>query len=211
MEKKITSELLAIKEYWDGKTGANPIELVDCCIDGEPLSWDLYHKAIVHPNLRNLDIYCESDVLEIGCGTGLHLKAIEQTCIGKLAGTDLSSKLLGHYDGRAEVFSCAAHQQPFEDDDFDRVLMVGVALYFPSEEYFEQVLFEIRRLLRERGKALIADLLLGALKSKSGYSTFNVEWVLKVCEDAGFRWTLMCQNSAKRQINKRYDLLLEKA
>ncbi len=211
MEKKLTAELLELKKYWDGKSGDNLIGLVDYCIDGKPLSWDLYHEAVIQPNLLNLDINSKSDFLEIGCGTGLHLSAIEKICIGKIAGTDLSSKLLSYYNGRAEVFSCAAHQQPFEDASFDRVLMFGVALYFPSKEYFKQVMFEIKRLLRHQGKAVVGDLLLlGNLKSKSNYSFFDIEWILNTCEDFGFTWKLMSQNPVKRQINQRYDLLLEK-
>lgn len=196
------------REYWSQKSGSDRIALVDYCVDGVPLAAEDYHRLIVSPNLEQLETSPGDDVLEIGCGTGLHLEALEAVA-GDLAGTDLSPSLLGAYQGRARTFVCEAARQPFGARSFDRILMAGVALYFPSDEYFESVLVEISRLLRPAGRALISDMLFGDFVSRSGYRVYKIESVMKMLDRLDFDWQINNQSAVKRTLNKRYNIIIQ--
>ncbi len=193
--------------YWLTKAGENRIAMVDYCVDGVPLSANDYFRLIVYPNIAQLEVEAGNDVLEIGCGTGLHLDALEPLT-RELAGTDLSPSLLAAYRGRAKIFVCEATEQPFEAHSFDRILMAGVALYFPTDEYFERVLVEIKRLLRPSGLALISDMLFGEFTSRSAYQVYRAEIVMNMIDKLGLSWEINNQSFEKRGLNKRYNLIL---
>jgi SAM-dependent methyltransferase len=195
------------RRYWSNKTGENRIAMVDCCVDGVPLSADDYFRLIVYPNITQLEVETGNDVLEIGCGTGLHLDVLEPLA-RELAGTDLSPSLLAAYRGRAKLFACEAAEQPFDAQSFDRILMAGVALYFPTDEYLERVLVEIKRLLRPSGLALISDMLFGDFVSRSSYRVYRAETVMNMMDRLGVSWAINNQNFEKRGLNKRYNLVL---
>jgi len=195
--------------YWSAKTGENRIAMVDYCVDGVPLSLDEYFRLIVYPNIKQLEVKTGHDVLEIGCGTGLHLDALEPLA-RELAGTDLSPSLLATYHGRAKVFTCEAAEQPFEDQSFDRILMAGVALYFPSDDYLERVLMEIQRLLRPSGLALISDMLFGSHVSRSSYSVYRPEVIVNILDKLDISWCINNQGAEKRRLNKRYNIIIRK-
>lgn len=194
--------------YWSGRTGVNRIELVDYCVAGVAMTHEAYMRAVVLPNLAALDVQKNCDILEIGCGTGLHLDALDQFA-RRLVGTDISETLLSTYKGRAETFVCAAADQPFEIASFDRVLMAGVALYFPSDSYFEDVLRLIKSLLRPNGRALIADMLFGDFISKSGYRAYDMHVVMAMLDRLEVDWQITNQTLEKRNINTRYNIVLK--
>jgi len=196
------------RTYWLGRTGTNRIELVDYCIDGVPMPLEAYLHAVVAPNLAALAVQAGDDVLEIGCGTGLHLESLEQLA-GRLVGTDISDTLLATYQGRAETLVCAAAEQPFAPASFDRILMAGVALYFPTDGYFKEVLQSIKSLLRPRGRAVIADMLFGGQVSRSGYHAYDLHTVVDMLDMLDVDWRITNQVAEKRAVNKRYNIVFD--
>lgn len=126
------------------------------CVEGNPLSADEYRAQIIEPIIALLDLKPEHAVLDIGCGTGELLKALEGK-VAHLVGTDLSADMLAYYRGSARTFVCDAANLPFVEEKFDRIVMVSVAHYFPSRAYFERVVSRALGMLREGGLLLVAD------------------------------------------------------
>jgi amino acid adenylation domain-containing protein len=107
-------------------------------------------------------------ILEIGCGTGMLLfRLAEQTDL--YIGTDISQKALSlitsalpstSIDPTAvRLFSCSAHDfSPFKEETFDLVILNSVVQYFPSIEYFLEVLNKAIAVLTPGGAVFLGDL-----------------------------------------------------
>jgi SAM-dependent methyltransferase len=198
------------RDYWDSKNSTDRIALADYYIDGVPMDLELYGEVVIKPNLEALGLLPSSDVLDIGCGTGKLLEKLEGLTSGRVSGTDLSKTLLETYHGRADTYVCPADKQPFQDKSFDRIVMVGVALYFSDNKYFEIVVHEIMRLLRPNGIAVISDMLLGDFVTRSGYRAYNIEYLVSFLDTLNCNWSITNQPIQKRAINKRYNVILKK-
>lgn len=195
-------------KHWNDKSAiSNPVELNGYCIKGEPISFDLYRSAVVLPAINRLGILPGQSVLDIGCGSGLMMNEIEKTT-DKIFGIEPSKELIARYEGAGTTYVGAAHELPFTDERFDRVLMFGVAVYFPDFEYFANVVETVISLLNPGGKFLIGDLNIGAPMIKSQYQWYDREQLLNFFDSLGFRYHLMSQNKLKREINHRWDVLV---
>jgi SAM-dependent methyltransferase len=198
------------RDYWDSKHSTDRLALADYYIDGVSMDPKLYQEVVIQPNIDALGLMPTSDVLDIGCGTGLLLEKLECITSGRVSGTDLSKKLLDTYRGRADTYVCAADDQPFKDNSFDRVIMVGVALYFSDNNYFEKVIYEILRLLRPNGIAVISDMLLGDFVTPSGYRAYTTTYLVSFLDSLDCNWSITNQVPAKRSINTRYNIVIKK-
>ena len=195
-------------KHWDGKSAiSNPVELNGYCIKGQPISWEMYEEAVVLPSINRLDISRGHSVLDIGCGSGLMMNEIEKTT-HKIFGIDLSSKLLSQYNGCGTTHVGAAHEIPFTQERFDRILMFGVAGYFPNFEYFEKVTKTAVSLLNSEAMFLIGDLNIGKKPIGNQYQWYDREELLNFFDSLGLRYDLMSQNKLKRKINHRWDILV---
>ena len=135
------------------------------------------------------------------------MNEIEKTT-DKIFGIEPSKELIARYEGAGTTYVGAAHELPFTDERFDRVLMFGVAVYFPDFEYFANVVETVISLLNPGGKFLIGDLNIGAPMIKSQYQWYDREQLLNFFDSLGFRYHLMSQNKLKREINHRWDVLV---
>lgn len=101
-----------------------------------------------------------ASVLEIGCGNGLLLFALE-ALPGKtlhLTGCDFSRKMLDRMIcRRAQTFLSEAHQLPCGDSSFDLVCANSVVQYFPNEDYLRTVIRESIRVLKPGGSICLLD------------------------------------------------------
>jgi SAM-dependent methyltransferase len=121
------------------------------------LGCQLYERLVRATPLRDLD------VLEIGCGRGAGACFLEQHCAPKtIIGTDAARTLswaarrIARRAGakRARFVRAAATRLPFADASFDVALSVESAHALMDKAAF---LGEAARVLRERGRLLVAD------------------------------------------------------
>ena len=197
-------------EHWNARAAIDdPIERGGCCLDGAPIDAELHRAALIEPWLARLEVEPGHHVLEVGCGSGLLLREIE-TRVERAVGTDLSEALLRRYSGGAETHVCAAHELPFADGQFDRVVMASVSHYFPSLEYFREVAVELLRVLRTPGILLIADVPLGRPPRPTPHLWYERRWLRAVLESLEVRFSIEEQTELKRRINRRYDVLVRK-
>ncbi len=101
--------------------------------------------------------YCyNKDVLEVACGTGQGLGYLSKIAKSLNAG-DYSEKILKiaqeHYGNRIKLKQFDAQNMPYEDKSMDVIILFEAIYYLPSAEKF---ISECRRVLRSRGKVLIA-------------------------------------------------------
>ena len=157
----------------------------------------MYRDAVLLPAIKRLGISQGDSVLDIGCGSGLMMNEIEKTT-DKIFGVEPSEELISRYKGVERTYIGAAHELPFNDERFDRILMFGVAVYFPDFDYFENVVKKVVSLLQTNGKFLIGDLNIGGRISESQYQWYNREQLLAFLDSLGLRYDLMSQNKLKK-------------
>jgi hypothetical protein len=116
--------------------------------------------------------------------------------------------MLSHYRGPAETHVCPADSQPFAAESFDRILMVGVAMYFPDFAYFTRVVEHGLALLRRGGLFLIGDMQFGSKPSRSGYLGYDKAATVSYLDRLNVPYSLLMQSRLKRTINRRHDILL---
>ena len=108
-----------------------------------------------------------SDVLEIGCGTGLLLFEIAPHC-SKYVGTDYSGVAVAYLrnkiDGskldlsQVELLQLKADQLDcFQEQSFNLVVINSVVQYFPNMDYLARVIEGALRLVRPGGNIFIGD------------------------------------------------------
>ena len=196
--------------HWNAKAGIeNAIELTGYCIGGVPMSAEKYRAAVVEPCLELLELEPQHHVLEVGCGAGLLLREIEQR-VERTVGTDVSDGLVRRYDGTAETYVCAAHELPFDGEQFDRILMYSVAHYFPDLEYFRGVVLALVGLLRRPGVLVIGDVPVGAQPADTPYRWFDRRELADALEPLELPFSIAAQSRLKRTINRRYDVVVYK-
>ncbi len=100
----------------------------------------------------------ESQIVDLFCGRGNGLVALEQLGFSNLEGADLSSTLLAQYNGPAKGYVCDCRKLPFEDTSKDVLIVQGGLhhlLHLPED--LEQVLAESARVLRADGRMVIVE------------------------------------------------------
>ena len=141
---------------------------------GEPIPADEM-RPWVEQTVSALRALNPSDVLEVGCGTGLLLTRLAPGCRSYL-GLDFSPTVLArlgsHLSARADLShvrlrQAAAHELSFlEDDSVDLVVLNSVVQYFPDVDYLLDVLSQALHVTRPGGHIFIGDVrslsLLGA-------------------------------------------------
>ncbi len=110
------------------------------------------------------------NVLDIGCGTGAHLKLYQkEKC--SVFGIDLSAamlKIAGKKLGsNADLKLCDASNTPFANDKFDLILSSTV-LHEMSPRVRVDVLNEAKRVLKKDGRILLIDFHTGPIKKFKG-------------------------------------------
>jgi len=115
--------------------------------------------------IRALD---PSDILEIGCGTGLLLFPLAADS-ARYTGIDFSEFSLSSVQNRLQqrtdlhervhLHQRAAHQlQDFEEAEFDTVILNSVIQYFPSLDYFLYVIESVLPKVATAGRIFLGDI-----------------------------------------------------
>jgi ubiquinone/menaquinone biosynthesis C-methylase UbiE len=111
------------------------------------------------------------DVLDIGCGTGAHLKIYQQEKC-HVYGIDLSDSMLKVARSKlgedADLRRCDATKTPFKENKFDLIL-ISTVLHELSHQIRLDVLTEVKRILKNDGRLLLIDFHPGPLKKIKGF------------------------------------------
>lgn len=93
-----------------------------------------------------------ASVLEIFCGRGNGLVALEELGFTNLEGADLSQPLLEQYTGPAKCYVCDCRKLPFPQDSHDRVICQGGVHHLPNlPDDLDQTFAEVARILKPDG------------------------------------------------------------
>jgi len=113
--------------------------------------------------VRRVTSLPHSQVLEIGCGTGLLLFRIAPQAKRYWA-TDISGALLRAVERGLDGYPCvtllereATDFDGFTDDSLDLVILNSVVQYFPSVDYLKRVLGEAVRVVKPGGNIFVGD------------------------------------------------------
>ncbi|NVL89476.1 MAG: class I SAM-dependent methyltransferase [Desulfobacterales bacterium] len=102
----------------------------------------------------------ESFILDIGCGSGRHLVHLSNMGFTNLFGVDLSPHGIRNLTIRRPEIKAQvadATKLPFDDNTFEAILMVGVVYEIANVSLHDQVITEIRRVLRPGGRVVFIN------------------------------------------------------
>lgn len=100
----------------------------------------------------------EAKVVELFCGRGNGLHALEKLGFRNMEGADLSESLLAKYEGSAKCYVCDCRALPFEDGSCDIIIIQGGLHHLPTiPDDLALTLREMRRVLRVGGFVLIVE------------------------------------------------------
>lgn len=133
-----SSQLVA---YWDAVASSKPFR--------HPIPKSYIERHFAPP----------AAVLDVGCGRGRIVA--ELTRLGfHAAGTDTSLAMLSH--ARRDVPDCEFRQcmdvLPWEDDTFHVALLVAVLTSVPSDREQQQLVREVKRILKPNGHVFVSDM-----------------------------------------------------
>ena len=100
----------------------------------------------------------DSKIVELFCGRGNGLVALERLAFKNIIGVDISPRLLSEYYGRARCFVADCRQLPFANRTQDVVIVQGGLHHlaqFPED--LELVLSEVQRVLVEKGMFVVIE------------------------------------------------------
>lgn len=100
----------------------------------------------------------DARIVELFCGRGNGLRALHSLGFTNIEGIDLSPRLVGCYDGSAQVHVGDCRALPFADASRDILIVQGGLHHLPRlPEDLEQTLAEAVRVLREGGRLVVVE------------------------------------------------------
>jgi ubiquinone/menaquinone biosynthesis C-methylase UbiE len=100
----------------------------------------------------------DSEIVELFCGRGNGLHALEQLGFSRTEGVDLSPRLLAQYKGAAKCTVGDCRKLPFADHCKDIVIVQGGLHHLPTlPADLDQTCSEIRRVLRPNGRVMFVE------------------------------------------------------
>ncbi|MGA9533238.1 MAG: methyltransferase domain-containing protein [Anaerolineales bacterium] len=110
-------------------------------------------------------------VLDVGCGTGVHLEMYRKFGCS-LHGIDTSSSMLAEARKRlgqdADLRKADARRMPYQEGDFDLVLCM-LALHEMDDRVRDAVLQEMKRVVKQDGRILLIDFHAGRARPLRGW------------------------------------------
>ncbi|MGA2810175.1 MAG: class I SAM-dependent methyltransferase [Candidatus Acidiferrum sp.] len=97
-------------------------------------------------------------IVELFCGRGNGLHALERLGFSRVEGIDLSPRLLALYTGTAKCTVGDCRRLPFDDQSRDVVIVQGGLHHLPHlPEDLEQTFSETRRVLKKDGRVMFVE------------------------------------------------------
>jgi SAM-dependent methyltransferase len=100
----------------------------------------------------------DARIVELFCGRGNGLHALQQMGFTQLEGIDLSANLASRYQGPAKMYVGDCRSLPFEDESRDTLIAQGGLHHLPDLlPDLDRVLGEVRRVLRPGGRFVAVE------------------------------------------------------
>lgn len=100
----------------------------------------------------------DARIVELFCGRGNGLYALERLGFTRLEGADLSGRLVAEYRGTAQCCVCDCRNLPFADRSKDVLIVQGGLHHLPTlPESLDQTLSEMQRVLDREGRVVIVE------------------------------------------------------
>lgn len=100
----------------------------------------------------------DAQIVELFCGRGNGLHALEQLGFKHLEGVDLSPRLLAQYQGSAKCTVADCRHLPFDDRSRDILIVQGGLHHLPNlPDDLQQTFAEMHRVLRTGGRVVIVE------------------------------------------------------
>ncbi|MGB2901716.1 MAG: class I SAM-dependent methyltransferase [Candidatus Acidiferrum sp.] len=99
-----------------------------------------------------------AEIVELFCGRGNGLNALERLGFTHVEGVDLSPRLIAQYRGSAKCFVGDCRQLPFADRSKDVLIVQGGLHHLPAlPEDLEKTFSEMQRVLRKEGRVVFVE------------------------------------------------------
>ena len=99
-----------------------------------------------------------AEIVELFCGRGNGLNALERLGFTRLEGVDLSPRLIAQYGGPARCIVGDCRQLPFADRSKDVLIVQGGLHHLPAlPEDLQQTFAEMQRVLRKEGRVVFVE------------------------------------------------------
>lgn len=100
----------------------------------------------------------DADIVELFCGRGNGLNALERLGFTQVEGVDLSPRLVAQYCGPAKCFVGDCRQLPFADRSKDVLIVQGGLHHLPTlPDDLERTFAEMQRVLRNDGRVIFVE------------------------------------------------------
>ncbi len=99
-----------------------------------------------------------AEIVELFCGRGNGLHALERLGFTRIEGVDLSPRLIAQYRGPAKCIVGDCRQLPFADRSKDILIVQGGLHHLPAlPEDLQQTFAEMQRVLRREGRVVFVE------------------------------------------------------
>jgi ubiquinone/menaquinone biosynthesis C-methylase UbiE len=100
----------------------------------------------------------DAEIVELFCGRGNGLVALDRLGFTRIEGVDLSPRLVAQYRGPAKCIVGDCRQLPFADRSKDVLIVQGGLHHLPNlPEDLQQTFAEMQRVLRKEGRAVFVE------------------------------------------------------
>ena len=100
----------------------------------------------------------DAEIVELFCGRGNGLTALQRLGFTRLEGVDLSPRLIAQFTGSAKCIVADCRNLPFADRSKDVLIVQGGLHHLPKlPDDLEQTFAEMQRVLRKDGRVLFVE------------------------------------------------------
>ena len=100
----------------------------------------------------------EAEIVELFCGRGNGLIALQRLGFTRLEGVDLSPRLIAQFKGSAKCTVADCRRLPFADRNKDVLIVQGGLHHLPAiPDDLEQTFSEMQRVLRKNGRVMFVE------------------------------------------------------
>ena len=100
----------------------------------------------------------DAEIVELFCGRGNGLRALQSLGFTRVEGVDLSARLVAQYQGNARCYVGDCRQLPFADQSKDALIVQGGLHHLLSlPDDLERTLAEMHRVLRKDGRVVLVE------------------------------------------------------